>query len=315
MRFTEYFKHAAEPIISFEVFPPKTDAAMDNLRRILPELIALAPAYITVTYGALGSTRERTLEIAGLVKNEFGHEAACHLTCVGSSRSELDRILHDIYQAGIENIVALRGDPPKGTTSFSPPPDGYAHANELVSHIRTFENKSLYNARFGIAVAGYPEKHLEAPDTMSDLTNLKRKVDAGADVVITQLFYDNADYFRFVKQARAIGITVPVVPGLLPILSVKQIRRITAMCGSSIPPALQSQLECASDDDRAAEAIGIRQCIDQARELIEHGAPGIHFYVLNQSNHMQQILSELRPVIRQRNTQLRDWAGPDGTSR
>jgi methylenetetrahydrofolate reductase (NADPH) len=133
--------------------------------------------------------------------------------------------------------------------------------------------------------------------------------------VITQLFYDNADYFRFVKQARAIGITVPVVPGLLPILSVKQIRRITAMCGSSIPPALQSQLECASDDDRAAEAIGIRQCIDQARELIEHGAPGIHFYVLNQSNHMQQILSELRPVIRQRNTQLRDWAGPDGTSR
>src|SRR5262245_52957735 len=297
MRFAEYFARRTKPIISFELFPPKTDAAMDNLRRVLPELIDLAPAYITVTYGALGSTRERTLEIATLIKQEFDREAACHLTCVGSSRAELDRILHEIAGNGIENIVALRGDPPKGESSFSPAPDGYANANQLVAHIRNFERESPSAAQFGIAVAGYPEKHIEAADAPTDLANLKRKVDAGADIVITQLFYDNADYFRFVDAARAIGITKPIVPGLLPILSVKQIRRITSLCGSNIPSTLQAELEAATDVDEAAEEVGIRQCVSQAKELIERGVPGIHFYVLNKSSHMRRIMTELRPAI------------------
>ncbi len=303
MRFAEYFARPAEPIISFEVFPPKTDAGMDNLRRVLPELIELDPTFMTVTYGAFGSTRERTMEIAALIKREFGRESACHLTCVGSSRTELDRILTDLRATGIENVVALRGDPPKGETTFVAAADGYAHANDLVAHIRRFETAAGSSrdgfAGFGVAVAGYPEKHIEAPDAATDLANLKRKVDAGADVVITQLFYDNADYFRFVDSARAAGIAQPIVPGLLPILSVKQIRRITSMCGSKIPPALHAELEAASDDDAAAEAVGIRQCVAQVTELLRRGVPGIHFYVLNKSNHMRRITDAVRPVIDQ----------------
>ncbi len=320
MRFVEYFARRTGPIISFEVFPPKTDAGMTNLRRVLTELVTLRPDFITVTYGALGSTRERTLEIATLVKRGFGCESACHLTCVGSSRGDIDRMLRDIRRAGIENVVALRGDPPKGETAFTPPPDGYAHADELVAHIRSFETepRSPHAPReqssvtrsetttllpstdsfagFGIAVAGYPEKHLEAADFATDLSNLKRKVDAGADIVITQLFYNNTDYFRFVEAARATGVTQPIVPGLLPILSVKQIRRITSMCGSKIPPALQAELESAGDDDAAAEEVGVRRCVMQATELLQRGVPGIHFYVLNKSSHMRRIMDALRPV-------------------
>lgn len=297
MRFADFFAKRTRPVVSFEVFPPKTDAAMQQLRRVLPELIELGPTYMTVTYGALGSTRERTLEIASIIKREYRFESACHLTCVGSSRAELDRILGDIHAAGIENIVALRGDPPKGESSFTPPPDGYANANELVSHIRRYERSSRSNAAFGVAVAGYPEKHIEAPDATTDLANLKRKVDAGADIVITQLFYDNADYFRFVAAARSAGITQPIVPGLLPILSVKQIRRITGLCGSTIPHSLQQRLEAAADDDAAAEAIGVEQCIEQARDLLAHGVPGIHFYVLNKSSHMRAIMQSLKPAL------------------
>jgi methylenetetrahydrofolate reductase (NADPH) len=301
MRFDDYFARRSGPIISFEVFPPKTDAGMQSLERVLGELVALEPHYMTITYGALGSTRERTLQIATRIKRDFGMETACHLTCVGSSCADIDRILADIRGAGIENIVALRGDPPKGETAFTPPPDGYAHANELVAHVRRFESAAASRsddsfARFGIAVAGYPERHIEAPDAATDLANLKRKVDSGADVVITQLFYDNADYFRFVDAARTIGITQPIVPGLLPIQSVKQIRRITSMCGSKIPPALAAELEAAGDDDAAAEAIGIRQCVAQARELLARGVPGIHFYVLNKSSHMREIMGQLRAL-------------------
>lgn len=295
MRFPEILANRRGPLISFEVFPPKTDAAMGHLRGILPELIALGPTFMTVTYGALGSTRERTLEIAALIKREYKMETACHLTCVGSSRAELERLLDEIRGSGIENIVALRGDPPKGETAFVPPADGHAHANELVAHIRRFAGSG-----FGIAVAGYPEKHLEAPDRDVDLANLKRKVDAGADVVVTQLFYDNADYFDFVRRARAAGITQPIIAGLLPVLSTKQIRRITSLCGSKIPPALQAALEAASDDDARAEDVGVRHCVAQATELLQKGVPGIHFYVLNKSSHMKRIIEQLRPLLGQK---------------
>jgi methylenetetrahydrofolate reductase (NADPH) len=292
MRFAEFYAGSTGPHISFEVFPPKTDAAMQSLRRVLPELIDLGPSYMTVTYGALGSTRERTLEIAALIKREYGMESACHLTCVGSSRADLDRILDDIHGSGVENIVALRGDPPKGETAFVPPPDGYCHGNELVAHIRR-----RHGADFGVAVAGYPEKHIESPDHESCLRHFKNKVDAGADIAITQLFYDNADFFAFVKAARALGVIKPIIPGLLPVLSAKQVRRITSLCGSCIPAVLQAELEAAGEDDGLAEEVGIRQCVVQAAELLRRGVPGIHFYVLNKSSHMRRIMAQLRPVL------------------
>ncbi|MDB6037909.1 MAG: metF, partial [Verrucomicrobiales bacterium] len=204
----EIYRHRGnKPIISFEVFPPKTDAAYQQLQEVLPELVSLKPDYMTVTYGAMGSTRERTLEIAASIQKSFSIPTACHLTCVGSSRNELQGILRAIYDSGIRNIVALRGDPPQGQTTFTPPPDGFGHANELVAHIRTEEKKGSFG-RCGIAVAGYPEKHIEAPNLETDLQNLKRKVDAGADCVITQHFYDNDRFQEFAKKALTIGIQV-----------------------------------------------------------------------------------------------------------
>ena len=288
MKLPEFYKDQKKPIISFEVFPPKTDEAFAHLRRILPELVALKPDYMTVTYGAFGSTRGRTLEIASLIQKEFKTPTACHLTCVGSSATEIDQILADIAASGVQNIVALRGDPPSGQMSFTRPVDGFGNANELVAHIR-----KQHTDRFGIAVAAYPEKHVEAPDMKTDLANLARKVKAGADAVITQLFYDNSDYFRLVESARALGVTVPIIPGLLPILSAKQIVRILGLCGSCLPDHLKKELETAGDDAVKAEEIGIRQCVAQARELIARGAPGIHFYVLNKSSHMTKIMREL----------------------
>jgi len=293
MRFPEYFKDGGKPIISFEIFPPKTDKGMGPLLEIIPELVALGPDYITVTYGAMGSTQHRTLEIASLIKNVYKMETACHLTCVGASRNELDEILRRISDSSIRNIVALRGDPPQGDKTFIPPSDGYAHANQLVEHIRRSESEKGQEP-FGIAVAGYPEKHIEAPSMEIDIANLKRKVEAGGDIIITQLFFDNEFFFNFVERARTAGITVPIIPGLMPILSVKQIKRITSMCGSSIPHELQLELESAADDDEKASEIGIRQCIRQAKDLLSHGVSGIHFYVLNKSTHIRKIIEALR---------------------
>ncbi len=292
MTLRDFYKTPDKPAISFELFPPKTDAAMDNLRQIMPELTRLRPDFMTVTYGALGSTQERTLEIATHIQNQYKLPTACHLTCVGSSRADLDNTLDQIYAAGIRNIVALRGDPPKGETQFVAPQDGLSHANELVTHIRAREKQGKIGS-VGIAVAGYPEKHVEAADLRTDLANLKRKVDAGADCVVTQLFYENRHYFAFVKAARDLGITVPIVPGLLPILSAKQVLRITSMCGSCLPAELQRELELAGDDPVKSEEIGVRRCIAQATELLENGAPGIHFYVLNKSSHMIRIMDKI----------------------
>ena len=293
MRFPEYFKDGQKPIISFEIFPPKTDKGMEPLLEIIPELVALGPDYITVTYGAMGSTQHMTLEIASLIKNVYKMETACHLTCVGASRNELDEILRKISDSSMRNIVALRGDPPQGDKTFIPPSDGYAHANQLVEHIRRLESEKGQEP-FGIAVAGYPEKHIEAPSMEIDIANLKRKVEAGGDIIITQLFFDNEFFFNFVERARTAGITVPIIPGLMPILSVKQIKRITSMCGSSIPHELQLELESAADDDEKASEIGIRQCIRQAKDLLSHGVSGIHFYVLNKSTHIRKIIEALR---------------------
>jgi methylenetetrahydrofolate reductase (NADPH) len=285
MRFAKYFLSRG-PVISFEVFPPKTERAMADLEAVLPRLVALKPSYMTVTYGALGTTQARTIEIAASIRRRHGLETASHLTCVGSSRKEIDAILERLTASGIENIVALRGDPPQGETRFVPPEGGFRHANELVAHIRK-------TGRFGIAVAGYPEKHVEAPDMETDLANLKRKVEAGGDIVITQLFYDNEDFFAFERRVRAMGVAVPVVPGLLPIQSFAQVKKITGLCGSKIPPDLHRELEAAGDDAAAVQEIGIRWTALQAKDLLRRGAPGIHFYVLNRAAHMERILAEM----------------------
>ena len=291
MRFLDYFS-GDKPVISFEIYPPQTPRGMRALKtRVVPNLLKLNPSYMTVTYGAGGSTRAKTLEIASLIQNQFGLTAACHLTCVGSSRTDIDGILQAIRATGIRNIVALRGDPPRGEDAFVPPRDGFAHGNELVAHIRSIEPKE---DAFGLAVAGYPEKHLEAPDFETDIANLKRKVESGGDIVITQLFYTNDHFFRFVDRVRAANITAPIVPGLMPILSAGQIQRIASLCGAEIPAALQDQLNRATED--AAVQVGIDQCIAQATELLGQGAPGIHFYVLNRSTHMRPIIKALPSI-------------------
>jgi methylenetetrahydrofolate reductase (NADPH) len=292
MKFAEFFDAARAPVISFEVFPPKTAAAMDNLRAVLPQLVALRPTYMTVTYGAMGSTRAKTLEIAASIRRDFGVECACHLTCVGSTRAEIDAQLDEIARQGIENIVALRGDPPQGEGRFVPVAGGFAHASELVAHIR--EQARSGWRRFGIAVAGYPEKHVEAPDFDTDLRHLARKVAAGADLVITQLFYDNADYFRFVERARVAGVAVPIVPGLLPIQSLPQIERIAGMCGAKIPAELRARLSACGDDAERVRETGAEWCLSQSHGLLRGGAPGIHYYVLNRASQMEAILGALR---------------------
>lgn len=294
MLFSDYSKYEdKKPLISFEIFPPRTDKGFENLQFELSLLSTLAPDFITVTYGAMGTTRERTLDIASLIKNHFGIESACHLTCVGATKEELDVMLQKIYDAGVRNIVALRGDPPEGESNFIAPEDGFSYGNELVEHIRDFEIRSGNKDHFGLAVAGYPEKHIEATEMDIDLVNLKRKVDAGADIIITQLFFNNDYYFDFVRRVREIGITVPVIPGIMPILSAKQIKRITSMCGTTIPDELRKRLDAAAEDDDKARDIGIEQCIEQSKELLASGVPGIHFYVLNKSTHMIRIMEAL----------------------
>ena len=274
------------PSISFEIFPPRTTEALKALQDRLPRLIELEPSFISVTYGALGSSRSLTLEISSLIRNEYGVETAHHLTCVGSSRSEITAMLEEIRKHDIENIVALRGDPPRGDLVFNATVDGFSHGDELVSHIRDFGG-------FGVAVAGYPEKHIEAPDMETDLLNLKRKVDSGADAIITQLYFDNSHFYKFVENCRAIGIEQPIIPGLMPILSGAQIRRITEMCGATIPENLMRRLEEAGEDTSLVREIGIDHTASQAKDLLDNGVPGIHFYVLNRHFHIAEIMDRI----------------------
>jgi methylenetetrahydrofolate reductase (NADPH) len=291
MRFSDYFKSNHKPVISFELFPPKTERGLRTLKeRVLPNLVKLDPSYITVTYGAGGSTQGSTLEIASAVKNDHNLEAACHLTCVGASKSDIDEVIAKIAAEGIENIVALRGDAPQGTEGFVAHEDGFAHANELVSHIRSSHESPR---PFGLAVAGYPEKHQEAASLDIDIENLKHKVDAGADIIITQLFYDNAAFFAYCDKVRAARIDIPIVPGLMPIQSFSQIQRIAALCGARLPDELLERLENAGDDDKIATEIGTEQCIAQSKELLDQGVSGIHFYVLNRSPQIRRIVRAL----------------------
>jgi methylenetetrahydrofolate reductase (NADPH) len=277
--------------VSFELFPPKTAAGEAQLFHHVGELMKFAPDYVTCTYGAGGSTRDKTLDIVHRVKRDFGVAVATHLTCVGSTIDDLRSYLGEARQRGIDHVVALRGDPPRGETQFNAVAGGLRYASELVALLRR------EFPQFGVAVAGYPETHQEAPSAEIDLANLKRKVEAGADVVITQLFYDNADYARFVDRCRALGIVVPIIPGILPVTNLAQIQRITGLCKARLPEELVAALSAAVDesDVEASEAAqfeaGVAYATRQVTDLVARGAPGIHFYVLNKSQATARVLA------------------------
>jgi methylenetetrahydrofolate reductase (NADPH) len=274
--------------LSFELFPPKTTQGVTNLFQHMARLVEFEPSFITCTYGAGGSTQELTLEIVSRVHREFHLPVATHLTCVGRTVDELRQYLSQARQLGVTNVVALRGDPPRGDSTFRPVPGGLRYANELVALVRR------EFPEFGIAVAGYPEKHQEAPSAEIDLANLKRKADAGADVIITQLFYNNDDFFRFRECCDAIGISQPIVPGLLPVTNLSQIQRITSLCGAELPAAFVRDLEAAGDDAEAQFAVGVEFATRQTQALVDAGVPGIHFYVLNRSEAAASVLHNVR---------------------
>lgn len=276
----------ARPVFSFEFFPPKTAEGLEHLSETIGHLKSLSPAFVSVTYGAGGSTRGLTVDLVKKIKNDLKIEAMAHLTCVEMTQEQIDLVLYELEQAGIENVLALRGDPPNGSMVFKRPENGFLYAAELVSHIRR-------NFQFSLGGACYPEGHMECRDLKKDLEHLKQKVDNGLDFVITQLFFDNRYYFDFVERARAIGVRVPIIPGIMPITDVSQVKRFTKMCGASIPQDLLSELESVEGNGETVTKIGIRHAIDQCRALLKRGAPGIHFYTLNKSPATKAILESL----------------------
>jgi methylenetetrahydrofolate reductase (NADPH) len=275
------------PRFSFEFFPPKDEAGFNHLFEAIRLLKTLQPDYVSVTYGAGGTTRRKTLDMVVRIREEIGIETMAHLTCVGASKREVQLVLDELAERKIENIMALRGDPPQDQKQFVPHPDGFQYASELVHCIRQ-------NYSFCIGAACYPEKHPESPTFELDLQNLKRKVDAGADFLITQLFFDNHDYFDFVEKVWKMGIRLPIIAGIMPILSVPQIRRFTQMCGARIPASLIRLIEVFQNDPRAVEQCGIYHATSQCIELLEQKIPGIHFYTLNRSKATWTIFENLK---------------------
>lgn len=276
-----------EPCFSFEFFPPKTEEGERNLFLALEQLEELSPSFVSVTWGAGGSTRSKTIEIVSHIKERFGLEAMAHFTCVGATSADLHAALRQMESAGIDNVLALRGDPPAGSDRFVATEGGLSYASELAA---------LVTEHYDFCTVGacYPEGHPETPDLATDLENLKAKVDAGARVLITQLFFNNEAYFDFVERARSVGITVPIVPGIMPITNFEQLKRFTSMCGATIPERLYEQLELRADQSEAVAELGVAYATLQCAELLARGAPGIHFYTLNRSPATRAILSALR---------------------
>lgn len=272
--------------VSCEFFPPREEDGIPAVFRAIDRVGAFSPDFISVTYGAGGSTRAFTERITMQVKQETDLEVMAHLTCVAQTRKEVNGVLERLDEAGVENVIALRGDPPQGQENFVPVDGGFGHATELIDHIRA-------NFDFGLAAACYPEGHTESPDLDSDIRFAKEKVDRGADFLVTQLFYDNSYFFDFMDRAHQAGIEVPIIPGVLPILNTAQIRRFTSLCGASIPPELDKQLDAHAEDDGAVRELGVEFASKQVEELWENGVPGVHFYVLNRSYSVSRILSNL----------------------
>ena len=279
---------AHRPLVSVEFFPPKDDAGALKIQKTAAALVPFRPDYVSITYGAGGSSRARTRSYGALLKNDYAFEVMPHLTCVGHSRDELRTILADYRASGFENILALRGDPPKGETEFVPHPDGFRHAAELVAFIR--ENFP----EFCIGVAGYPETHPEAESPEADLRHLKEKIDAGASFVNTQLFFDNAAYFDFVARCNDCGITAPIMPGLMPALSLTQASNFCKNCGAHFPEALADRLAAAGDDPVSQASVGVEWTRVQIKELLQMGAPGFHLYLLNRSKPALSLFGLLR---------------------
>ncbi|HEX4014171.1 MAG TPA: methylenetetrahydrofolate reductase [NAD(P)H] [Candidatus Cybelea sp.] len=273
------------PFFSFEFFPPRDDAGSKQLFVAIEALAPLRPAFVSITYGAGGSTRARTVALAKQIQQEAGMTVVAHVTCVNASRAELRALFDDLSRAKIENVLALRGDPPSGTP-FAQAAGGFAHADELIAMLRR-------NYDFCIGAACYPEKHPEASSAEADLEALKRKADAGADFLVSQLFFDNALYFSFERRAKAAGVAVPMLPGLMPITNFAQIERFVAMCGASIPPKLRVEMETRKGDVKAVEDLGVAYASMQASELLQAGVPGLHFYTLNRSPATRAIVSAL----------------------
>lgn len=276
-----------KPAFSFEFFPPKDQVGVDRLFDTVARLQAYDPAYVSVTYGAGGSTRRLTVDLVTRIKREVGLEAMAHLTCVGATREEIRGVLDQLQAAGIDNVLALRGDPQKGETTFVKSEGGFGYASELTAFIR-----ESYD--FCLAGACYPESHPESASAVADLENVKLKVMAGVEVLVTQLFFDSRDYFSFVARARAAGINVPIIAGIMPITNLSQVKRFTALCGAMIPGPLLARLEAAGSDLVLVQQIGVEHATAQCRELIDGGAPGIHFYTLNRSPATVEVLERLR---------------------
>ena len=291
MYLSQIHRHSL-PAISFELYPPKTPKGEQRLfEEEMPKFLALKPAFMTCTYGAAGGTRDKTLEVVTRVKKEYGMEAASHLTCVGVGRDEIAAYLDQLRANDIVNVIALRGDPPRDTGEFVPHPDGFTHATDLVRFVKQ------HCDRFEIAVAAYPEGHPECPNKLLDWERCGEKIAAGADMIITQLFYDTRDFFEFREYLwNRLGLRVPIVPGILPILNTKQIKRFCAMCCSRLPPRVLTKLDDYADDDESCLKYGIELASEMCGELIQSGVPGIHFYTLNRARSVSAIMQNLRDV-------------------
>jgi methylenetetrahydrofolate reductase (NADPH) len=287
MRVDELLRLGGLPTCSFEFSPPKDDEGFAQLYKTVDRLRVLHPSYVSVTYGAGGSTRRKTVDISGRIQNELGIRSMAHLTCVGHTQEEIAGILDEMYAANIRNILALRGDPPKGEGYFTPTEGGFATSGELVRFI---------HARYPdvcLGVAGYPEGHPQCLNRTRDLEHLKQKTEGGGSVIVTQLFFDNDDFYRWRDQARAMGIEAPIIAGIMPILNVAQIKRFVTMCGAKIPHSLLLQIEAVESDKDAVYRIGVQHAIRQCQDLLQNGADGLHFYTLNLSRATTEIYRAL----------------------
>ncbi|MBI3601345.1 MAG: methylenetetrahydrofolate reductase [NAD(P)H] [Candidatus Omnitrophica bacterium] len=277
------------PTISFELFPPKTPEGYVKLLGIIDQLAGLKPDFISCTYGAGGGSREKTLDVVEHIQNKHHIKAVAHLTCVLHTKDEIKTILEEIKRRGISNVLALRGDPPKDHPDWKPGPKNFRYSSELVAFIRQH-----FNSYFGIGVAGFPEGHMLAPNREVDAQHLKAKIDAGADYVITQLFFDNQDYFDYIARLKKLGVNKPVIPGILPITDYQALVRFCLLCGASIPVKVHEIFKPLADDPAKTLEAGIRFAVEQCRELLDQGAPGLHFYTLNKISPTDIILKEVR---------------------
>ena len=286
MRIEQLFEER-RPVFSFEFFPPKTDEGLANLRETLAVLSGDEPDFVSVTYGALGSTRDTTIDIVKWIKSEYGIEAMAHLSCVGATKEQLREIIDEIEAAGVDNVLALRGDPPAGQEEWIQTDGGLLYSPELIELL-------AQHYGFAIGAAAFPEVHPQAESAESDIRFLKAKQDAGASFLITQLLFDNEYYFDFVARARKAGVTVPIIPGVMPVTNLRNIKRIAELCKSEIPEPYERQLEAREDDPQALQDLGVAYATLQCVDLLARGAPGIHFYTLNRSPATRAILAALR---------------------